>query len=123
METKFRGLTPVVTVNDISRSVEFYVNALGFELGFIYGEPISYAGLHRDKVEIHLIDKDSPNAKQSAGNANLSILTDEVDTLYEHLKGQRVELLGVPADRDYGLRDFSCKDLDGNVLNFGVENN
>ena len=65
METKFRGLTPVVTVNDISRSVEFYVNALGFELGFIYGEPISYAGLHRDKVEIHLIDKDSPNASRS----------------------------------------------------------
>ncbi len=26
-----------------------------------------------------------------------------------------------PADRDYGLRDFSCKDPDGNIFNFGTE--
>ena len=26
-----------------------------------------------------------------------------------------------PDDRDYGLRDFSCKDLDGNIIVFGTD--
>ena len=121
MKTKFRGTTPIITVRDISRSVDFYVNSLGFKLDFIYGEPNFYAGLYRDDVEIHLIDKNSPYARQPAGNANLSILTDEVDNLYDNLKDQGVVVLGAPEDRDYGLRDFSCKDLDGNIFNFGVE--
>ena len=121
MKTKFRGTTPIITVRDISRSVDFYVNSLGFKLDFIYGEPNFYAGLYRDDVEIHLIDKNSPNARQPAGNANLSILTDEVDNLYDNLKDQGVVVLGAPEDRDYGLRDFSCKDLVGNIFNFGVE--
>ena len=121
MKTKFRKTTPILTVRDVSRSIDFFVNALGLKLDFVYGEPSFYAGLYGNDVEVHIIDESSSNARQPAGKSNLSILVDEVDNLYNNLKERGVEILLAPEDRDYGLRDFSCTDPDGNIFNFGVE--
>ena len=121
MKTKFRKTTPILTVRDVSRSIDFFVNALGLKLDFVYGEPSFYAGLYSNNVEIHVINENSSNARQPAGKSNLSILVDEVDNLYNNLKERGVEILIAPEDRDYGLRDFSCTDPDGNIFNFGVE--
>ena len=121
MKTKFRKTTPILTVGDVSRSIDFFVNALGLKLDFVYGEPSFYAGLYSNDLEIHIINENSSNARQPAGKSNLSILVDEVDNLYNNLKERGVEILITPEDRDYGLRDFSCTDPDGNIFNFGVE--
>ena len=121
MKTKFRKTTPILTVRDVSRSIDFFVNALGLKLDFVYGEPSFYAGLYSNDLEIHIINENSSNARQPAGKSNLSILVDEVDNLYNNLKERGVEILIAPEDRDYGLRDFSCTDPDGNIFNFGVE--
>lgn len=121
MKTKFRKTTPILTVGDVSRSIDFFVNALGLKLDFVYGEPSFYAGLYSNDLEIHIINENSSNARQPAGKSNLSILVDEVDNLYNNLKERGVEILIAPEDRDYGLRDFSCTDPDGNIFNFGVE--
>ena len=121
MKTKFRKTTPILTVRDVSRSIDFFVKALGLKLDFVYGEPSFYAGLYSNELEIHIINENSSNARQPAGKSNLSILVDEVDNLYNNLKERGVEILIAPEDRDYGLRDFSCTDPDGNIFNFGVE--
>lgn len=121
MKTKFRKTTPILTVRDVSRSIDFFVKALGLKLDFVYGEPSFYAGLYSNDLEIHIINENSSNARQPAGKSNLSILVDEVDNLYNNLKERGVEILIAPEDRDYGLRDFSCTDPDGNIFNFGVE--
>ena len=121
MKTKFRKTTPILTVRDVSRSIDFFVNALGLKLDFVYGEPSFYAGLYSTELEINIINENYSNARQPAGKSNLSILVDEVDNLYNNLKERGVEILIAPEDRDYGLRDFSCTDPDGNIFNFGVE--
>ena len=118
MNTKFTSLLPIFSVSDLSNSIKFYTKTLGFQLDFAYGEPQFYAGLFKDNVELHLISK---NLRQPAGSGNLSILTSEVDDLYQKLVDSKVEILVPPDDRDYGLRDFSCRDLDGNCLTFGTD--
>ena len=118
MKTKFTSLTPIFSVSDLSKSIEFYTETLGFQLDFIYGEPQFYAGLFKDSVELHLVSK---NLRQPVGSGNLSILTNEVDDLYQKLLNSKVEILVPPDDRDYGLRDFSCRDLDGNIIVFGTD--
>jgi len=118
MNTKFTSLVPIFSVSDLSKSIEFYTKTLGFQLDFVYGEPQFYAGLLKDNVELHLISK---NLRQPAGTGNLSILASEVDDLYQKLLDLKVEILVSPDDRDYGLRDFSCKDLDGNIIAFGTD--
>ena len=118
MNTKFTSLVPIFSVGDLSKSTEFYTKTLGFQLDFVYGDPPFYAGLFNDNVELHL---NSKNLRQPVGSGNLSILTSEVDDLYQKLLDFKVEILVPPDDRDYGLRDFSCRDLDGNCLTFGTD--
>ena len=118
MKTKFTSLVPIFSVGDLSKSIEFYTEILGFQLDFIYGEPQFFAGLFKDNLELHLVSK---NLKQPAGSGNLSILTNEVDDLYEKLVDSKVEIIVPPDDRDYDLRDFSCKDLDGNIIVFSPD--
>ena len=120
MIAKFTSLIPVFSVSDLSKSIEFYTETLGFQLDFIYGEPQFYAGLFKDSIELHLVSK---NLRQPAGSGNLSILTDEVDDLHQKLIEAKVQIIVPPDDRDYGLRDFSCKDLDGNIIVFGTDIN
>ena len=118
MNTKFTSLVTIFSVRDLSKSIEFYTKTLGFQLDFTYGEPQFYAGLFKDSVELHLVSK---NLRQPVGSGNLSILTNEVDDLYQKLLNSKVEILVPPDDRDYGLRDFSCRDLDGNIIVFGTD--
>ena len=109
---------PVIFLTSKDEEVD---ELLGLKLDFVYGEPSFYAGLYSNDLEIHIINENSSNARQPAGKSNLSILVDEVDNLYDNLKERGVEILIAPEDRDYGLRDFSCTDPDGNIFNFGVE--
>ena len=119
--TTFTGLVPAFTVRELDRSIDSYVEHLDFELDFVYGTPGVYAGLFKDAVALHLIDESSPNASQPTGSGNLSILTDEVDDLHQSLvEVVEIEMLEPPGDRDYGLRDFSCRDSDGNRLTFST---
>jgi len=95
------------------------VKKLGFEVVFERGEPLTYLGIKRDSVEIHL--NSEQNAPHEAGKSTISIFTDEVDHLYENCIRKGVEVTVEPGNRDYGLRDFGIKDVDGNVINFGSE--
>ena len=119
MITKYLSTTPIMTVNDLEKAKEFYVEKLGFEISFEWGEPLVYLGVRRNDVEIHL--NSSTNSPHEAGKSSVCIFTDEVDDLYENFKRNGVETTIEPGDRDYGLRDFGAKDLDGNVINFGCE--
>ncbi|MEM7208284.1 MAG: glyoxalase superfamily protein [Pseudomonadota bacterium] len=119
MTTKFICSTPILIVNDAAKARDFYVNKLGFEVSFEWGEPPIYVGLHKDGVEIHL--NSASNAPHEAGRGELSISTDEVDQLYEQCVQHGVEIMIAPGNREYGMRDFGIKDLDGNAINFGCE--
>lgn len=117
MNTKYLSTTPIFIVNNPEKARDFYVDKLGFEISFEWGEPLTYLGIKRNHVEIHL--NSSTNSPQEAGKGTISIFTDEVDDLFENCKRNGVETIIEPADREYGLRDFGVKDLDGNIINFG----
>jgi len=119
METKFECCIPILTVSDLVKSRDFYVNKLGFDLSFEWGDPITYLGLDRDSVSIHLIGKDI--SRQKEGTGKISIITNEVDSYYATCKQNGVEIFIEPTDQEYGLRDFGVKDLDGNIINFGCD--
>ena len=107
-------------MSDLAASRDFYVEHLSFGLDFVFREPAFYMGLVRDKLEMHLIDEQPPNARQPAGGGYLNILTGEVDNLYQLLIAAGVKMLVSVGDREYGLRDFMIGDPDGNVLIFGT---
>ena len=105
---------PELVVPDILAAVDFYTTKLGFTLGFTWGEPVRFAGVNLGETQIFL----SPGTSEPRGAA-LNFVVSNADTLYEYQRANGVEVVEPIADREYGLRDYTVRDLNGYWLAFG----
>lgn len=101
-------------VSDVLSATEFYTKRLGFWLGFTWGEPPTMAGVNLDRVQIFL-ERGTPSPQHSS----VYFVVGDADELYEFQLANGVDIVVPPADRTYGLRDYTVRDLDGNGLTFG----
>jgi catechol 2,3-dioxygenase-like lactoylglutathione lyase family enzyme len=111
---------PVLFVEDLARSKDFYVERLGFTLGF---EDATSAGVFLGEEFLILVTIDSANdmlpgqalgpplAHRSAGLFN--IFVENVDEAFEDLKSRGVEFFIEPTDREWGRRTAHLRDPDG----------
>ncbi|MGC2698358.1 MAG: VOC family protein [Candidatus Angelobacter sp.] len=105
----------VLAANDIPAAVDFYTKKLGFKLAFTWGgDPPSFAGVNLDKVQMFL-QKGTPNPK----GCSVSFLVGDADQLCEFHRANGVEIAEEIADREYGIRDYAVRDLNGYHLSFG----
>jgi catechol 2,3-dioxygenase-like lactoylglutathione lyase family enzyme len=107
-------LHPGLAVADLMATIEFYTARLGFTLGFTWGEPATFAGLNLDQVQI-FISKGTPSPK----GADVFFAVGNADELYAFHRANGVEVVEEIADREYGLRDYAVRDLNGYRLAFG----
>ncbi|APH72592.1 VOC family protein [Aquibium oceanicum] len=59
-------------------------------------------------------------APESQGGKSVYIAIDDADVACERARAAGAEILEEPVDRDYGSRDFICRDPEGNVWCFGT---
>lgn len=111
---KFEAVTPRLPVTDVERALAFYVDRLGFKLGWKWGSPITHGNVCRDSISLDLISM--PHGR--CGTAMAYIQLSGVDAYFSELKARNLDLMP-PEDRPYGMRDFEVVDLDGNRLAFG----
>ena len=112
-------LHPVVPVTDVAAAVEFYTTRLGFTLGFTWPEdgPPNMAGVnlgHEKDVQVFL-QRGTPNPD----GVGVYFVVSDADALCEAQRAHGVEVLVEPDDRNYGLRDYSVRDVNGYRLTFG----
>lgn len=105
---------PGLAVADINAAVEFYTGKLGFKLGFTWGEPPTFAGINLGHVQVFL-QKGTPDPK----GCSIYFAVDDADALYDFHRAGGVEVAEEIADREYGIRDYSVRDLHGYYLTFG----
>jgi catechol 2,3-dioxygenase-like lactoylglutathione lyase family enzyme len=131
--TRLGQTIPSMPVHDMSASVDFYRDRLGFDVLHHDG---GFAVLGRDNAVVHLweagddswrdrdsLDRPVRSGAESfiAGTASCRILVEGVDELYDDLC--RSDVLhpvskdGVE-DTDFGTREFATLDLDGNLITF-----
>ena len=108
------NIHPGLAVADISEAVAFYTQKLGFKLGFTWGEPPTFAGVNLGGKQMFL-QKGTPDPKGSF----VYFQIDDADALYEFHRANGVEVAEPPGDRDYGICDYSIRDLHGHYLTFG----
>ena len=111
---QFEAVTPRLPVADVEQAVAFYVDRLGFQLGWKWGSPVTHASVCRDSVSLDLIS--APEGRR--GTAMAYIQVSGVDTYFSELKEKDLGATE-PQDRPYGMRDFEVVDPDGNRLAFG----
>jgi catechol 2,3-dioxygenase-like lactoylglutathione lyase family enzyme len=104
-----------IAVTDILAAYEFYTGKLGFLPGFTWGEPVpTFAGVNLGEVQIFL-ELGNPNPD----GAGVYFVVGSADELFEYHRANGVEVVVTPDDREYGLRDFTVRDLHGHRLTFG----
>jgi uncharacterized glyoxalase superfamily protein PhnB len=107
------SITPIFEVTNLDRSIQFYTQVLGFEVGWSSGEPPEIASVCRDSVEIML----KVEAKPRTSHAYLNVTG--VDTYFAQATGAGAQVIHPLADRFYGMRDGRIADPDGNHIGLG----
>ena len=113
------GAATVLVVREITESIAYYRDALGFAVTFQYGDPAFYACLCRDEVTIHLLA--ARQTQRLPGNGGICVFVKDVDSVHAEIAARGAKVMKPPQDYGYGMRDFDVIDLDGNRLTFGME--
>lgn len=113
---------------DPASMIDWLTKAIGFELRVKHGEgddirhaeltfgsSIIMIGKARDDDYGALVG--SPG---EPGGKSLYVAIDDADALYARVKAAGTEILEELRDKDYGSRDFICRDPERNVWCFGT---
>jgi catechol 2,3-dioxygenase-like lactoylglutathione lyase family enzyme len=104
---------PSVFVADVERSGAFYVEKLGFQHEFRWGDPVCMVAVRLGTIVIYLEEGDPHPA-----TTWIHFVVGDADELFEFQRSQGVEIREPPTDRTYGRRTFLARDLCGNTLAF-----
>lgn len=107
-------LHPGLAVPDLLAAVEFYTDTLGFAPGFTWGDPPTFAGVNLGEMQLFLW-QGAPGPE----GCSVFFVVGDVDALYAFHRARGVEVVEEIGDRDYGLRDYMVRDLNGYRLTFG----
>jgi len=118
-----RRIAPQFFSMDISRTLAYYKDQLGFECVGTWQDPPAYAIVARDGHAIHFRCAEPPTANPDKYadellDAYLSI--DDADALYTEYEARGVEFTRELGNTPWNSREFVVKDCDGRLLAFGA---
>jgi len=119
---RFYGVEPILEVADVAAAVQFYREQLGFTVEFVFGDPVSHAGLFRGEwstqgLRLQLTQRGRTSGAPS-GALYLSVAP-RLDMLYDEYRQKNVPIVEALAVRPWGRREFTVRDPDGHLLRFG----
>ena len=116
-------VVPQFFTSDLATTLNYYRDILGFETGFVYGEPPFYAGAVRDDASIFFRVVSAPQKygaeKYEEELLDAYVLVKDVDALYAEYRSRGVTLVREIASMPWHFREFVVKDCDGRLLCFG----
>lgn len=116
----FRAVQPVLPVRDVPAAIRFY-DRLGFLCTFTdRADPVRYAAVNRDAIELHLQWHDEVDFRGLESDTfMLRFLIDDPDALFAEYRAKGVVPDGkVVRDTPWNTREFAFFDPDGNGLTF-----
>lgn len=116
-------VAPVLVVRDVSASIGYWRDRMGFEVTGTFKDPPVMAFLARGGVEFMLQGNGTApipgsNRGYMAGIWDAHVWVDDADALYADMKA-RGATVSDPCDTFYGNREFEATDPDGYIVAFG----
>ncbi len=129
MEGKVRltNVCPVFLSEDVKRTVEYYVEKLGFKYAEHYDKIDNFATIYRDDIELVIVQtkygKIESNTVRYGAGYDAYIDTDTVegvDIIYKEFRSKDVKVVSEPRKTDYGCYEFVVEDIDGRFIGIGL---
>ena len=112
-EIVFEGTTPILRVENLSASVDYYVKVLGFQLD--WEGPGIFASVTRGKTNIFLCEQDQGHA-----GGWVWVGVSDAAALHEDYRQRGARIRHPPTNYEWAY-EMQVEDLDGNVLRMGSE--
>jgi len=117
------SIAPQFFTADLSSTLQYYQEKLGFETQFTYGEPAFYAGAIRDGMSI-FFRKVNFSPQQNAEKyeeeyLDVYIRVERIDQLYSEYQSKGVTFSRKIGSMPWAFREFVVRDCDGRLLCFG----
>jgi uncharacterized glyoxalase superfamily protein PhnB len=124
------SVIPALQYNDAKAAIEFLCTAFGFAKNAVYEEDglIAHAQLTYGNGMIMMGSaKDTEYGKllrrpADVGGVTMSVyvVVEDADAHFARAKAAGAQIVREPVTQDYGGRDYTCKDPEGNVWTFGT---
>src|SRR5262245_14479446 len=105
---KVSGLTPILYASDFQRTMDYFVDKLGFRKLWDWGSPPTFGAVARDQSEIFLCQ-----GGQGQPGTWLSIFVDDVDELHDELVKRGATITSPPRNESWGMREMKVECPDG----------
>jgi len=112
-KTEFEGAAPILRVADMSASVRYYVDVLGFR-NADWGND-DFTMVNRDRAAIYLC-----RGRQGHAGTWAWVGVEDVQALYKEYEASGATLHHAPRNYPWAL-ELHVEDPDGHVLRFGSE--
>jgi predicted enzyme related to lactoylglutathione lyase/GNAT superfamily N-acetyltransferase len=111
---RFHGIIPILYSSDVEKSLNYYVNVLGFENCWKWGNPPTFGGVYTGDLRIYF-------AKEGQGKPGtwIAIDVDDVDSYHERIRANGAKILQAPTSFEWGIREMTVQDPDGHFIRFG----
>jgi uncharacterized glyoxalase superfamily protein PhnB len=112
----FDRIMPGRNYSDVDAALRWLADAFGFTEVLRWNDPES--GLPRH-CEMRYGDNAFIEVSDGTHDEGLLVIVDDVDAHYANAKAKGAEIVTEPADRPWGLRQYSCRDIEGKTWGFG----
>lgn len=124
---RLTNVCPVLISEDIKKTVDFYVEKLGFKYAKHYDKIENFATIYRDSIELIIVQakfgKIDSNTKRHGSGYDIYInpdIIEGVDLLYQEFAAKGVKIAAEPRRTDYGAYEFVVEDIDGRFIGIGL---
>ena len=115
---------PTLRAHDAKALIRFLVVAFGFEETVVYadGDVVHHAQLSWPEGGGIMLGsvREGQASATDPGAFGAYVVTGEPDALHARARAAGAEITSEPHDTDYGSRDFSARDPEGNRWSFGT---
>jgi uncharacterized glyoxalase superfamily protein PhnB len=115
-------IIPTLRYKDAHAAIDFLERAFGFERKAVYedGGTVHHAELTSGRGMVMLGTAGAGDPLFDTHRSSAYVVVSDPDAMYERAKAGGAEISRELQDTDYGSRDFSARDPEGNVWSFGT---
>ncbi len=120
LPSTIHSTVPVVSTDDVQKTISYYTEVLGFVPDFQFGDPVVYAGVKSGIAEIYFAyDPNLVKVIQKEGfSPEIFIWVTKADELYKAHTSKGAEIIDPISDRPWGSRQYTVKEINGYHLKF-----
>ena len=113
---------PTLRYKDAHGAIDFLERAFGFERKAVYedGGVVHHAELTHGRGMVMLGTQGVGDTQFDTRMSSAYVVVPDADAVYERAKAAGAEISRELQDTDYGSREFSARDPEGNVWSFGT---